>query len=662
MWEDFRIRQRFDFEIRSYQELASDAQVGDPPPPGEPDRRVARLALPAADYRLVVVDEAHAFRSPDTQYYRALRRLMAAGGVVRDLVLLTATPVNNSLWDLYHQIMLFARHDAAFLRLGIPYLRDFFKQALAADLQEAAPRHLFLLLNDISVRRTRHHIQRYYPGEMLQTPEGPREIRFPKPRLLPVGYSFEELLPGFFAEVANAVEHDLTMARYRPDAYRTDGQGAPASEEVLAGLLRSQLLKRFESSVHAFARTLEHLIPSHEAFLALLERGAVPRPGLDPEDLGDELDDEGLLARLQEGDEIESAERFDLPRLRADVEADRDCLRHLLERTAQVSPERDPKLQALWRVVEECGRQQGDARKVIVFSYFADTVAYIAQHVASAPGAAAYWGRIAACAGSPATKEVAELYREPGAAVAGFAPRSSGLPEGSPDQFDLLLATDVLAEGQNLQQAARVVNFDLPWNPMRLALRWAWSRRVYRAHRLWPGNSAPRGVVSSRWLPATTGSSTSWRKRWTPSPARRSETSCAVPSWKIGCAASRPCPGGPARASAGNRRRASSSRPASASSRIGASSRGLRSRQSKATSLPAWTASAAGRASRAISPRPYGGASSTCGSALEIPSSPITSGCSTLPSGPRRCPRPSGTPSPFCAAWTSPGPQTRQRP
>ncbi|MDA8064647.1 MAG: SNF2-related protein [Thermaerobacter sp.] len=468
-WRQFLLRAQLAVEVVSYQELVSDRQVGEPPGAGQPDQRTVRLELPAADYRLVVVDEAHALRNPDTLHYRALRRLMAAGGVRRKLVLLTATPVNNSLWDLYHQILLFARHDAAFLRLGIPHLREFFKQALSMDFEEAAPRHLFPLLDAISVRRTRHHIQRYYADSTLETPEGLKPIRFPNPRLVPVAYSFEAALPGFFAAVAAAIEEELTLARYRPDAYRQAGQGEAASQEVLVGLLRSQLLKRFESSAFAFRRTLETLIQSHDAFLALLDRGVVARPGADLEELSDDLDDEGALARLQEEGEVEAAGGYDLERLRRDVEGDRACLRRLLERAGSVRPEDDPKLQALRRLLEECGRETGDARKVVLFSYYADTVEYIARELERAP-LAAYAGRVAVCAGSGNVRDL-EAYVSAEEAVMGFAPRSCGRRPEPEDLYDLLLATDVLAEGQNLQQAARVVNFDLPWNPMRLAQR-----------------------------------------------------------------------------------------------------------------------------------------------------------------------------------------------
>lgn len=472
-WERFLAKFGLSADVVSYQQLALDTQVGEAPDPEAPDLRRPHLRFKAGDYRLVVVDEAHALRNPETQYYRSLRRLMSAGGTMKKLVLLTATPVNNSFWDLYHQILLFARHDAAFAEIGVPALRDHFKSAMTMDFQEQAPRHLFPLLDAVSVRRTRRHIQRFFPGATLMTPDGPKEIRFPSPRLVPVAYSLEALLPGFFDEVAAAVRDDLTLARYRTADYRREPGGDSASQNVLAGLLRSQLLKRFESSIYAFRRTLDKLIDSHDTFLKLLDAGMVAGPATDYDELAQSLEDDDLMSELAEQEGLESAGAFDVEGLRRDAQADRERLWRLRTDAEAVAPEDDPKLGALWGILAECADQtEGDGRKVLVFSYFADTVKYISTELQKAthPGLSVYRERFAAVTGS------GDLDRDdhavsPQSAVFGFAPTSSNAPPGTTDRYDLLIATDVLAEGQNLQQAGRLVNFDLPWNPMRLAQR-----------------------------------------------------------------------------------------------------------------------------------------------------------------------------------------------
>ena len=187
-WREFIARHsRYAVEVISYQQLANDRQVGDPPN-GAADARQRHLQLAAEEYRCIVIDEAHAFRSSETTYYRALRRLMAAGGVEKRLILLTATPVNNSLWDLYWQLLLFARTESRFREIGVPNLRDYIARAMDLDLEALSPRHLFPLLDQVSVRRTRSHIKRWFPGATLNTPAGPKVIEFPDPRLHKVTY------------------------------------------------------------------------------------------------------------------------------------------------------------------------------------------------------------------------------------------------------------------------------------------------------------------------------------------------------------------------------------------------------------------------------------------------------------------------------------------
>lgn len=484
VWSQFVAQQALSAEILSFQELATDRQVGDPPEEGEVDHRQARMALEASSYRLVVVDEAHAFRSPDTTYYHALRRLMAAGGVERHLVLLTATPVNNSLWDLYWQLLLFARHDAAFQRLGIPHLREFFKQALTLDLEEEAPMALFPLLDAVAVRRTRHHIQRFYPGETLQTSHGPVPIRFPEPVVQRVDYEADAFGPGFFPHVVAAIS-GLTMARYWPDQYRRAPVANP-SQEVLAGLLQSQLLKRFESSLGAYRATLATLVASHQRFLELLNQGWVATGEGSQEWLRGDLDDSQLAALLEETDPngLEPAAEYSLADLRSAVEQDLATLHHLREEAEQIRPENDPKLRALVKLLAEIGvASDRDERKVVVFSAYADTIRYCAAHlkalekpaIANPAQAAAqasftpYRGRWTWLVGRSSTGEETPESRQQ--TVWHFVPQSSEAPPGTEDRYDLVLSTDVLAEGQNLQQCGHVVNLDLPWNPMRLVQR-----------------------------------------------------------------------------------------------------------------------------------------------------------------------------------------------
>lgn len=401
---------------------------------------------------------------------------MAHGGIQRDLVLLTATPVNNSLWDLYHQILLFARHDAAFGRIGIVHLREFFREALNQDLEDFAPNHLFPLLDAVSVRRTRHHIEKYYSGEVIETPNGPKPIRFPKPVLHRVDYKLDGLDPGYVDHVVDVIDHLLTMARYIPDRYKRLPTPT-ARQELLAGLLRSQLLKRFESSIASFRQTLRHLIDSQRRFLDLLDGGAVASGEASQDWLRSDIDEDDLVEAVsQNADGLTLASGYRAAELKADVEKDKVLLEELLRTADTITASQDPKLQAFFDLLATLGSAKaGDTRKVVVFSYFADTVAYLAEQVAAHandPRVVAYRGRWAWVVGDGSRASTATIGPEGRQrAVWGFAPLSSGAPNPTDDRYDLLLTTDVLAEGQNLQQCGQVINFDLPWNPMRIVQR-----------------------------------------------------------------------------------------------------------------------------------------------------------------------------------------------
>ena len=488
-WAAFKRRFQLGVETVSYEEMADGSYAFDP-----------------GEYAMVVVDEAHNLRNPSTLRAEALRRLVA-GTPPKQLVLLTATPVNNSLWDLYYLISYFLKVDSEFASVGIQSLRDHFARAMALNPDDLSPEHLFDILDAVSVRRTRPFVKRYYPNDRIVVDGLDVPITFPKPRPVSVPYELDEAHPGFFdrfeimmggrsaATDADRIDRQadgvpvLTFARYVPSRYRRGGQ-AEQFEVQVAGLLRSGLLKRFESSAYAFGRTCRKMAASHDAFLRLLGEGFVATG----ETLGawaatDSDDLEELESFFDENEsDLEDAALYDLEALRLDVEHDREVLVALAEEIEQVRPEDDPKLAAL--IEELCAiAEQADAegigeadtqdkRKVIVFSYYADTVDWIVEYlerVAEAdPRLEAYRGRTAATAGSRDGKEVA---------LFGFAPRTTEAPYGRDDDlFDLLISTDVLSEGVNLQQARHIINYDLPWNPMRLVQRHGRIDRIGSAH------------------------------------------------------------------------------------------------------------------------------------------------------------------------------------
>lgn len=481
-WRQFIDRFQLFIECVSYEELASDRQFGDV-------REAAnqfKLKQAIDAYSLVVVDEAHNYRNPDTQARAAvLRRLLF--GPRKDLVLLTATPVNNSLWDLFTLIHYFLRQDSALADRGVLSIRARFEDAMRIDPTSLSPDLLYPVIDATTVKRTRAFVKKHYEGEKIRGPDGRLvPIVFPQPRPITVRYDLEATLPGFFDHIVNALDPDngtdlIEFARYRLAEYR---KGPQEDEDVkrghaVVGLLRSGLLKRFESSAHAFAKTAGRMADDHEKFLKALAAGKV----VDTEFLREiSGDDETLFdEELETSEHVEPASGFHVNKLKARVEEDLRILKDLAAEARKVQAVRDPKLKALIEELKKIALQAEEEgigaedrqqkRKVLIFSFFADTVRWIHEYLALAvtkhPELAVYRNRYTFVAGSMGGDDQS---RE--RAVWGFAPVSGGAPAGAEaDLYDLLVTTDVLAEGVNLQQCRHVINYDMPWNPMRLVQR-----------------------------------------------------------------------------------------------------------------------------------------------------------------------------------------------
>ena len=461
-WEKRIHRAGLPGRVISYHELAADEQLASK---GTPNRK-PHLDADKDTYRLVLADEGHSFRNPETNWHRALSRLM--GGVQKDLVLLTATPINNGLWDLYHLVMAFARHDRAFAGHRIRSLRKLFLDAGANEREpeNLNPDVLFKLADLVSVRRDRRFIEKRYPGAIF--PDG-TPVRFPRPDLTTARYDLDAAYPGLVSEITGAIEV-LRMARYRPSTYRR-GSEESASEEGLAGLLRSGILKRFESCWDACRLTVARIVEAHELFLAAWEEGFV----LGGEALRDaakmEMEEAGLAESLAEGfaeDDRTPVAEFD-PSYARDVACDLEVLRRIKARLERLTPKGDPKVATLLDLIEKSPSQ-----KVIVFSTFADTIRYLDEHL---PQVIAERKRITVIGAETDPDQRTQM-------LGRFCPRTVVREDFVPDEgeVDVLLSNDVLSEGQNLQQAAAVISYDMPWNPQRVVQRYGRVIRLKSDH------------------------------------------------------------------------------------------------------------------------------------------------------------------------------------
>ncbi len=443
--------------VVSYQQLAQDRQLS-------PDRGRRVLPVNKDVYRFVIIDEAHAYRNVDNTWYAALDRLM--GGTPKKLLLLTATPVNNSLWDLHNLFLLFGRHDSAFTGepLRVPSLRKFFAEAGASKSENLSEAKLFPLIDALTVRRDRAFIKERYRNERFidGTP-----VKFPEPELHERRYDLDRAHPGIVQSIYDGID-GLTMARYRPSAYRLDKEGESASEEALAGLMQSQLLKRFESSWYAALQTVNRMRDGNDVMLrVIVERGAVPPPQAIRDLVGNTAEDDTFLSadlidEALAGSEGGIAAGSFNDQFLTDLQKDRDTLASMSVQLESLKDGPDPKLDTLREVMAATPSQ-----KVAVFTAFQDTASYLKERIENQPDVLRdrSWTVVIGSETSADTR-IRELER--------FCPESvrdepGFLPDGG--EVDVIISTDILSEGQNLQQAQAVLSFDMPWNPQRVVQR-----------------------------------------------------------------------------------------------------------------------------------------------------------------------------------------------
>ncbi len=392
------------------------------------------------------------------------------------------------------------RQDAFLADRGLLSIKGRFDDAAKADPSALSPDVLYPIIDATTVKRTRQFVKKHYSGDLIKLPDGTEAtIVFPEPRAITVRYQLSEPLAELFDLIEEALDPDagdgaITFARYVPDAFALDREGpdgdAPAATTI--GLLRSGLLKRFESSAFAFSTTLEKMAREHRTFLSALDKGHVIRTELIREISA--VDDDDLDELLSESGKSVPAGQFNIVDLRQAVESDLEKIERLGAAAVRVTSSEDTKLVALAEALVQIAQEAADEavseddarqkRKVLIFSFFADTVAYLRQALGEAvkrtPALAPYLGRMIAVAGSTDVDKETEVGRQ--GAVFGFAPISTEAT-GYDDRFDLLITTDILAEGVNLQQCRHIINYAVPWNPMRLVQRHGRVDRIGSPHK-----------------------------------------------------------------------------------------------------------------------------------------------------------------------------------
>ena len=392
---------------------------------------------------VVLVDESHHFRNPDTLKFRDLAEICRG----KDVILLTATPQNLSIWDIYWQLKLFTPYEVNHeFRIYPIELKEYFKKC------ENGEANIEDLVSQIFIRRTRSDIKEYYPDEKIVFPEREGPFR--------VDYSIDKVYPGGLYQKLRELINKLTYARYNLQKYAKEEKFDPDEFQRLTvawrnlqRLVRINLYRRLESSVEAFRETVHKHIKTYENFKKLIEKESKIFVG-DVDEIEEVIEvlENGEDVNWEEGGNYFDAEKFWVEDLLEDLENDLGVFREMYDSVKDIKPEDDDKLQKLIQVLH---KPEVYGKKVVIFSVFETTVKYLYGNLRKKFDKVDYI--------SGGEKILTKIKR--------FAPKANKAKIKEEDEINILISTEVLSEGLNLQDGQVVINYELHWNPVRLIQR-----------------------------------------------------------------------------------------------------------------------------------------------------------------------------------------------
>lgn len=471
------------------------------------------------NYDLVVIDESHNFRNggevskdgKENRYLKLMNKVIRSG-VRTKVLMLSATPVNNRFIDLKNQLALAYEGNTDFInkRLDIDRnIDDIFKQAQRAfntwsklppeeritdNLLKSLDFDFFEILDSVTIARSRKHIERYYDTNAIgRFPERLRPITKRPPLTdLESAINYNEIYSQLMS---------LNLSIYTPSNYifpsklskyedtskkRRGGISQKGREEGIRRLMSINLLKRLESSVHSFKLTLNRIeeyiqdtiqiIEDYKSGSKELDLVDISNADLDSDDQNMDLFAVGKKVKIDLND-------MDYVTWESELKEDRDNLELLKVMIADITPAHDSKLQSLLHPISDKidnPINEGN-KKIIIFTAFSDTADYLYEHVSSFVKKN-YGLDTAEITGSVEGKSTIKGQRmDLNTVLTLFSPISKGkevLMPGSDKEVDILIATDCISEGQNLQDCDYLVNYDIHWNPVRIIQRFGRVDRI----------------------------------------------------------------------------------------------------------------------------------------------------------------------------------------
>ena len=472
------------------------------------------------NYDLVVIDESHNFRNGgelsgeegrENRYLRLLNRVVRAG-VKTKVLMLSATPVNNRFNDLKNQLQLAYEGDASIINAQLDTSKaidEIFRGAQKAfntwsklpaegRTTDALLRTLdfdfFEVLDGVTIARSRRHIEKYYNTEAIgKFPERLKPISLaPKLTDLSDAITYNEIFgildklnlyiytPSYYILPSRVAKYEELSTRR---AVR-GGISQRGREQGIRRLMSINLLKRLESSVYAFRLTVQRIrdyigstIASIDDYrdgqLSLDMLELTGADDFDYDDQNTDLFSVGKKVRIDLGD-------MDYVTWRRELASDCEYLDILLNMIAEITPEHDTKLQTLFELIRskvEHPINEGNKR-ILVFTAFSDTADYLFQNV-SAYAKANFGLEVGEITGTVDGKTtLAKKSADMNDVLTWFSPVSKSRKASDPNNLDILIATDCISEGQNLQDCDYCVNYDIHWNPVRIIQRFGRVDRI----------------------------------------------------------------------------------------------------------------------------------------------------------------------------------------
>jgi superfamily II DNA or RNA helicase/HKD family nuclease len=415
------------------------------------------------EYKNIIIDEAHRFRNEATISYEEIAEVTRG----KRVILVSATPYNNSPKDLLAQIKLFQPSRKSTIP-GVSNLEEFFKNLenklkkinreknydeYLEKTKEVSKKIREKVLKHIMIRRTRSDIEKYFSEDLRKNNIKFPDVEDPKPFY----YQLNDKEDRIFMETIELITKKFKYARYMPLLYlkKPIKPLEEQSQKNMGGFMKVLLVKRLESSFHAFKNTVDRFISSYENFIKEYERGNVyvSKKYINKIfELLEQGDDEEIQRLIDEG----KAERYDSedfkPEFKRDLENDLDILKKIKKMWEGIK--RDPKLETLLDNLENNKLLKN--KKIIIFTESKETAEYLCKKINGKFGKS-----IALLFHGQSSENIRD------AVIENFDARA----RNQKDDYRILVSTEVLAEGVNLHRSNIVINYDIPWNPTRLIQR-----------------------------------------------------------------------------------------------------------------------------------------------------------------------------------------------